>query len=79
MGPASSVRRSQTDHSDDEELERKRRASEALEKYAKEYTAARGGKMRQKSGAKDTLAGGTSRAGSRESSAAAARDSKSTK
>jgi hypothetical protein len=47
MGPASSVRRTQGDDQVNEpELERKRRASEALEKYAKEYTAARGGKIR---------------------------------
>jgi hypothetical protein len=50
MGPASSVRRTGPDAStDDPELERKKRASEALEKYAKEYTAARGGKLKRKS------------------------------
>ncbi len=50
MGPASSVRRSGPDAStDDPELERKKRASEALEKYAKDYTAARGGKLKRKS------------------------------
>ena len=49
MGPASSVRRSGTDSStDDPELQRKKRASEELEKYAKEYTAARGGKLKRK-------------------------------
>ena len=43
------MRRSGTDSStDDPELERKKRASEALEKYAKEYTAARGGKLKRK-------------------------------
>ena len=75
MGPASSVRRNQTELHDDEELERKRRASEALEKYAKEYTAARGGKLRQKS-SRDTVAGAALRTGSGESSDGTARQSK---
>ena len=56
MGPASSVRRSGTEAGvGDPELERKR-ASEALEKYAKEYTAARGGKLKRKS-SKDSAEG----------------------
>jgi hypothetical protein len=55
MGPASSVRRSGTDAGvDDPELERKKRASEALEKYAKEYTAARGGKLKRKASDKSS-------------------------
>ena len=48
MGPASSVRRGPDAPAEDPDLERKRRASEALEKYAKEYTAARGGKLKRK-------------------------------
>ena len=48
MGPASSVRRGPDAPADDPDLERKIRASEALEKYAKEYTAARGGTQKRK-------------------------------
>jgi hypothetical protein len=61
MGPASSVRRNQGEECDSEELERKRRASEALEKYAKEYTAKRGGKVNSRGSskaAKESLAAG---------------------
>ena len=66
MGPASSVRKHPTTEkgTNDVELERKRKASEALEKYAKEYTAARGGKLKRKSSRSDGPDGSRSSADS---------------